>query len=285
MARKGTPVPAPPARPPRFGLLQAAVVDTDSTLRWEAGFTFNPESCTDGGVYDPCSPGVLTPAECRENIDTMPFGVWAGVKRSTAGLDLSEARARARRSLEATQSWHIARELLLGEQALASGWPNQRLTDPDSDTITDGAVSPVDALACLEQYLGQCATGQQGMIHASRQVVTHWVKDYLVTRQGGQLVTALDTIVVADAGYDGSGPGATPVPPADGAIWAYATGIVTVRLGPVEALPPEGDQAAYTPLSNDVAVFAQRLAGVAWDGCCHGAAQIDLDVCAIGGAG
>lgn len=279
-----TPVAAPPARPPRFGLIAAAPEIQDGT-RWENGYVFNPEGCVDGGVFDgSCSPQDLDFSGCRDNIETDPFVVWAGIKRSTAGMDLDEYRARARRQLEATQSFHLAREFWTGELAQLGGLEGQRLTgDPAGTDVVTLSVGPTEALACLEQYLGDCAAGQQGMIHATRQVVTYWVEKYLVTRQGGQLVTAFDTIVVPDAGYTGSAPDRSN--PVDGSVWAYATGIVTVRLGSVQTSPPEGDMnALFNISSNDVAMMAWRLAAVSHDGCCLGAAEIDLDVCRIGGA-
>jgi hypothetical protein len=279
---------APPARAPRFGLLNAAPVVEESTNRWENGLEFLPEQCADGGVFDPCGASNLDPATCRELVETQPVALWAGDKRSamnmtgTNGARLDDLRARARRQLVATESFHAAHELWTGTQAAASNWPNQVLADPASDVVTNGAGTTLDALACLEQYLGEAQAGQQGMIHATRQVVTHWVKDYLVTVQGGQLVTALGTVVVPDAGYTGSAPDGSPA--ADGSVWAYATGIVQVRLSPVMTNPPENDSAAYQVLSNTGVVFAWRLAAMSWDGCAHGAAEIDLDVCRVGGA-
>lgn len=277
---------APPARPPRLGIVNAAV-QPDDGLRWDNGFSFDPEGCADGGVVDVCVPGTISPARCADEITADPFVVWAGVKRSTMGLGSpalrDELRARARRQLEATQSFHIAEELWTGALARAKSLPNQYLATTDSDVVTNGAATPLEALACLEQYLGQAQAGQQGMIHATRQVVTYWSELGVVSRVGQQLVTALDTIVVPDAGYDGSAPDHSPA--ADGSVWAYASGIVMLRLGDVQASPPTEDAAAlYEITSNDFAAIAWRLAAYAWDGCALGAAEIDLDVCRIGGA-
>jgi hypothetical protein len=80
---------------------------------------------------------------------------------------------------------------------------------------------------------------------------------------------------------------AAPVPPADGSIWAYATSLVEVRLGPVQDFPStESDlRQVVDPSTNDYLFVAQQLAAVTFDPCCHAAAELDLPLCGIGGAG
>ena len=131
------------------------------------------------------------------------------------------------------------------------------------------------------------------MIHASRQIVTLWANAALVRVEGGVVQTINGTIVVPGGGYDGSGPAlADGQPPSDagqGAIWAYATDLVQVRLGPVQTSPPTDQledmlRSALNRDVNTVTVLAMRTAGVWWDGCCQFAAEIDADACGIGGS-
>jgi hypothetical protein len=207
------------------------------------------------------------------------------------GGNWSELQQRAIDQLLATQSKRIAEEFWTGAEARADGWDNRYLAHLASDVLSDsGAVSATVGLACLEQYLADCSGGEPGMIHAPRQVVTHWKALGLVTFENGLVRTVLQTIVVPDAGYDGSGPqqavNGAPTPAVDGSIWAYATSPVEVRLGPVDAQPaPDSVWEVVDRDTNDFTVFAQRLAMVTFDNCCHAAVEMDLPLCGIGGAG
>lgn len=214
-------VRAQPAAPPRVGLLASAVVLTGSDERWETGFAIEPEACGNGGVGDPCAPGAKTLPDGPAIIEGEPFYVWEGDKCSTLGRGAREdRRARAERQLRATESYQIAREFWRGEQIRASDWDSQFLASAVADELNEGgaALDPIDALACLEEGLGKASKGQRGMIHATRQVVTKWDEAGMLYREGPALrVTVNDTIVVADAGYDGSGPvpGAAVATPAN----------------------------------------------------------------------
>lgn len=286
-----SPVAAPPALPPRISLINSAIPGESLAdppgSRWESGYAFQPEACRVSGVTDPCDPDAMTVTDANvpDEVEGEPFVVWAGDRCSTFGFSEQDFTGRVERQLLACESYQIAQELWKGTQAKASGWPNRYLASEASDVLTSAAEDVLDALACLEQGLAQCACGQQGMIHATRQVVTHWMANTLVRREGNLLLTAMDTIVVADAGYDGSSPlGAAA---ANGSIWAYATGPVVVRRGPIEYIPVGGDwrTATATSTTNVVELRAERMASATWDGCCHLAVEINLGLCGIGGAG
>ncbi len=280
-----SPVTAPLAVPPRVGLI-ASAPPADTLERWEGGFTFLPEGCGSGsGVVDPCvsSTKILSNADNAAVVEFEPFGVWAGFSCSSFGFEANDYQGRARRLMEACESKLIAREFWTGAQAKASGWPNRFLASEDSDVLSpDGTgFSALQALACLEAGLGECSCGARGMIHATRQTVLLWSQNQLLRREGGLTLTINDTIVVADAGYDGSSP--LGAPPADGAIWAYATGMVQIRRGPVNVVPDSFSEALDRQL-NTIDFRSERLAAVIWDGCCHLAVQLDIDLCGIGGS-
>ncbi len=90
-------------------------------------------------------------------------------------------------------------------------------------------------------------------------------------------------IIIAGAGYSGSGPAdpdSDPEEPADpttetGKIWIYATGIPTVFLGPVKT-PASTEAEAMTRYINQMEVVAERSALVLNPGCCHAAVCVDL---------
>ena len=298
MARQA--VDAPPARPPRYSLLIAAPTVEDGA-RWQAGVSFAPEGCGNGGrVAVDCIGGTdgLDPAENPDWVTGDAYAVWAADQCSTFGLRARDYAGRARRQLEATQSFQIAEELwsgsLVGEPILlGSGVVNENrpLNSVDSDRVTTSAETPVEALALVVGALGRCGQGRQGMIHVTPQVLQHLIFESAVYRDGGLWYSAMGHLIVADDGYDGSGPGGEP---AGSSQFIYGTSMMGVRLGEVQMVPrldetgPDGEQigwdAAVDPATNLVTVIAQRLALVQWDRCCHIAAQVDVPVPAIGGA-
>lgn len=282
-----------PLEPPSVGSLVGSALDPIAEGRdeqdgdWQNGFEYLPEACGEGRVADPCDYDSLTHDPVDTVVEVEPWVVEKGLDCSALSFGNSRDRLaeRARRALVACESALIANEFWTGTQAQESAWPNRRLASPESDVLTAGATTPTDALACLEEGLrsldgGRC--GNRGMIHATANTVTHWTSLNLVRREGGLLLTTLGTIVIADAGYDGSGPDGQAAE--DGSIWAYATDLVEVRRGPIDIVPSDLDHAVDRDL-NTVEVAAKRIAAASWDGCSHFAVEIDLDVCDFAGPG
>lgn len=280
---------ASPAAPPRTGLIASArelkrleeSTTTDGT-RWENGFAWEPENyCSGNGVADPCANATAKTVDSNRAVQTHdPVALWAADKCST--LDRTRDRTgRVRRRLLACQSKLLAGELWNGTGAIAFGFDdNKYLASPDSNVVSDGALAEVNALACLEEALAACSCGR-AMIHATPGLMTHWRASNLVERMGNLFVTANDTIVVADAGYTGDGPDGRPA--VEGSVWAYGTDLVEVRLGAIDTWPRENDSAEGMDLSpapdNLLTYRAERLAAATWDGCCHVAVEVDVNVC------
>lgn len=268
------PVPAPLAGPPRFGLLVAANVLTDA-LRWEGGYTFVPEACGLGGTFDPCGTVAFDPDLGHPDaVENIPFGIWEGDRCSVMGADLADLRARARRALEANQSQHIAAEFWTGDQATAAGWAdNQRLAAGGGVPVAGTAVVPARAVGLLEGALAGQQGNRRGMIHVTVETLSALAAESVIRREGNLWLTPADHIVVADAGYPGTGP--TGQAAAEDAMWAFATGLVTVRMSEV-AVMPDDDRQAVDARVNSALFVASRVASAAWDGCALAAVSIDL---------
>lgn len=304
-----------PASPPTVGLIASARMPDDQGARWQGGFAYAPENCAGGGPIDPCytAPILLLDEEIRAAVNPYynpgnpggadPGGSRAGVGSKTlpsnipvvqfqpiilvAGDTCSpwerdrDYQGRARRLLLADQSRQLAREFWRGDVAQAANargaaWPNRWLADnANVDVVTSAPATPVDALACLEDALAACSP-QRGMIHCTYGTLVHWKLLGGVERVGQQMVTPNNTIVVADAGYDGSGPHGQP--PSTGSVWAYATDMVDVRLDEIQVYPDE-DAQALDRAANTFAFRAERLAAATWAGCCHAAAEINQVLC------
>jgi hypothetical protein len=223
-------------------------------------------------------------------VDGDALVLYAGDSCTAMGSANRDYLGRARRQLEASRSYQLANELWTGATAAAADpdLANRSLAAvaAESDTLTAAPASEADAMGCLEAGLADALRGQQGMVHVTPQLLIHLVGQQLVVREGTLWTTPMGHIVVADAGYDGSGPGGVA---AGASQWAYATPLVYVRTGPVQTLPDNLDDArgwaeALNRGVNDVLVWAYQLAGYRWAShCAHLAVEVDLATCAIGG--
>lgn len=274
--------------PPRVGLLATLTALGQGELRMADGIAWQPETCDLGGVFDPamCTPPQTTiePRDTEAIEEATAFGIWADDKCSTFDFDRPR-RDLARRGLLATESYQVAHEFWTGELARAAtpDWPNKYLASLDSDVLTTSPAATTHALACLEQGIAETGHGRRGMIHATPQLVTHWQAGGALRREGGLILTVLDTIVVPDAGYTGSGQYGQA--PSAGSQWAYATEVIQVRLGAIEYVADDAFSAeSVDRLSNDIVVRAQRLALIQWDHCIHAAVEVDLGLCGVGGS-
>lgn len=296
VAKGRAPIPSVPAQPPRYGLLVAAGVSPMNGVRWQEGVSWNPEECGNSGKVRVYCSGSTDPmgenGELNHNeiVTADPFAVWASDECSPFGFQARDWSGRATRQLEATQSFQIADELWNGTLQL------EALADGDSDlqtggylrdvsTITDtyeNAGTPVHALGCTEQALGECGQGRRGMIHVTPAALDALVAAQAVRIEGTQYLTPLGNVVVADAAYTGDGPGAEV---AGSTQWMYATGIIAVTLEQQAKLEPGSlDNAqnlavALNRSDNTITVRAMKLALYQWDRCCHIATEFDLAVC------
>lgn len=284
-------VEAPTPRPPRFGIVAAAPVIGDGA-DWFAGFKFNPEGCgSSGRVAVNCAGNTdqMDEAERRPQVEGDPFALYASNEcETTLGFQQADYEARARRALQTTMSYEIANEIWRGDLTQgADGLVNLPLTSLEGDVVTSGAAEPIDALACLEAGLASALKGRQGMIHITPQLLTQLKGAYVVELVGNTYMSPNGHIVVPDAGYDGSGPGVTPVP-AGNSQWAYATSLISLRLGPVDVIPntlaeARDYAAAISRPTNKIRIWATQLVAYEWDECALLQAEVFLPICAVGG--
>lgn len=293
-------ITAPPARPPLYGFLPALRDSTADDPGFRMGllgeFAWLPEACGSGGAFAVgCAPGntaLVIPAS-PGTVLGHGWVVWAGDKCSTFGTRHRDWEGLARRRLSATESFYIAQETWKGTIATAQAYNNRPLASPLSDTLTNGPAAVVNALAALEQAVATSNHGSPGLIHCTVQVLTHLVSHYAVVKSGNLWITATGNVVVADAGYDGSGPDGQA---ASATQWMYGTSLMSVRLG----IPEVGSPISFTTMreqgivnvpgrpyidwnTNDEFVLAQRPVAVQWDHCTHVAVEVSVPVGLIGG--
>lgn len=217
-------------------------------------------------------------------VTTYPFGIVASYPTLSVGrFSLDDRSSRVTHAAEVLTQKAVEHELWTADLGLSAGHLDVRyLASADAVEVSPGgaATAADHALASLEWALGQCSGGT-GVIHMTRDVAVR-LTQYLV-RDGNKLFTITGTPVIVGSGYTGSAPaGSAPVAPvtfpavpAIGAApttsWMYATGPVTVHLGPVTYIGERKDIE-----TNEVVSLAGRPAAVYWDACCHFSAEVNL---------
>jgi hypothetical protein len=280
------PIPGRRAQAPRMGLVVSAEKPAEPESVWKNGISYDVESCVVPDTpRDICSPGSFGTAQEPTTSEWEAYVVAADWTCSTFGQsDIQAAYEAARRRLMATWGFQVERELWTGTLAQAQSYPNRWLADAANVVeLSVGGLTPIEALACLTQYLAENAGGQQGMIHATPQVVTHWDQLGALHRQGNVILTKTrDDIVVAGNGYTGSNPDGDAA--SAGNVWAYATDIVEVREGETdpEDIGGQGPIPWVDPTNNRITVRAQKRALASFEGCRHAGTQIALDPCVSG---
>jgi len=298
-------VAAPPLRPPGYSLLIAArEVANEQGFRFDPyGIKWTPAACDNqiGPGPDTCdltaqedafgssiSPDVSDDCE-EQTFKAIPL--WAGYRVSAFSDDvdyqaevtildngepsrpLSGNERKALDRLAATESFQLAKELWAGAVAVAANpdLPNNYFAKAGSSSVITGVQGVPESVGVLDRELGECLFGVRGMVHVTPRLLASWVANSVVTRVGNLWVTPIGNVVVADAGYPGTAPsGSSSLNP--NYEWAFATGMVDVRLDAVQFLRGPG---SFHRRTNTYELRAQRLGAAYFDPCCVLAVQVD----------
>ncbi len=252
-------VAGPTTAPRPYGLLSVAQTIEDGDDHLSMGVEYETVGCgathaTLGECYEAAAEneamggGDLTEAERQALITGDPFAVYALETCTLVGSGgAAAAEDRARRILANGEG-----------RGIEEGFEAQLLAQADDLTPVVGEpLSPLNALAVLEEYAAD-NYGSSPTIHLPVGAVTHLGMHHLTARSN-RLETLQGALVAGGAGYgrtlalgvDGAGAEA----PA-GSRWAFVTGAVVVRRGPVEESGLVLDHAR--PASNVYHALAQR---------------------------
>jgi hypothetical protein len=187
-----------------------------------------------------------------------PFVVYAEDHCSTLGWQERDYEGRARRQLEATQSFRAAAELERGALSNAADLDNRWLSQNPTIVGAPNSQSSVGALADVEMGLAEMFAGRQSMVHVSPAILTVLVAAQALQLQGQKWMTAMGNVVVADAGYKGQPPDGGGM----GEQYIYGTAMIQYRLSPIMLVPGTLEQArahATDLATNLTTVYAERL--------------------------
>jgi hypothetical protein len=262
-----------PAAAPSTSLLTAA--RPMGEVRWDGlPIGWHPERCITTQGFSLCAPVVGLPVD-EDPGSQYTFPVAYRVRDWCTTLNGALDTERLRRQAEAVASFEVARELWTGALSAAdpgeidgTPYPNPALASAEATTVT-ATGTLAERLAALEEAARVAAKGQQVFLHLPIHMVTPIAN--LLRRVGNTLYTALDSVVIADAGYPGTGPAGT------GTTWAYATGPVQVGLGSLELIAGR-DASTVQRGINRQEIWAERPFATAFDPCVHFA----VDTAAVG---
>jgi len=284
MARSNTTlVPTAGLEVAPFGILSPATTTyNESESFWTSGITYEAADAgvvvKNGSIF---GIGSATDVTVIDNTDDkehfkiyFPFDIQASVKVSTMGTNPDDVEASAKNALDIVTQKAIEAEFWDGgiASSLTSDNNNRWLASAQSVDVTPTPGTGVKVqygLALLEQAIANASIGFQGVIHAPRDVASA----LRLEADGKTLRTSLGTPVVAGVGYSKKGPNGQPA--AAGKAWMYATGPVSVRLGPTTVTPQKLNQAVNIRI-NEIEYYADRPAAVTWATTDSYAVLIDL---------
>jgi hypothetical protein len=201
-------IQGPLATPPSMGLLAAAVKPAD--VGWELGFQWRPETCLDAEGFTPCgdTDGSGYPDPIGDDVQTY-FPPGYRVRDTCTTFNRESRIERLRRRADAVASSRIGHELWTGDTTRNApgdfkGTPvvNPYLADGNATVVTATGTT-VERLAALEEAARDASDGQQIFLHVPTHVVLPLGN--VLYRRGTTLFTPLDSVVVAEAGYPGTG--------------------------------------------------------------------------------
>lgn len=280
--------PAGKLNPAPGGLLSVADVVRHTSINgaWANGpYGWDSEACpVQLDLADFCSNAAEGTIAVSDGgpFGSWPFGIVSVYKCNTIGIKADERRKIAVRQNEAGTQKALEAELWGGYIAQASDRLKVPFLNDNSGVNVGTGVVPVEVgIAKLEQGLADCGLGVEGVLHLTRQAAQIAGSQGAIRMDSdGVLRTRLGTPVVAGVGYN---PATVPAAPKKAAVpapaklgaqpdnqWGFATGPVSVHLGPSEFI---GEN--LTIGSNLLETVAGRTAAVYWDSCCVIAVQMD----------
>ena len=271
-----TPVEDQRAALPNAVNLLASAIPGALVPNWEEGIAWRSELCPSWQGFNPCVELTEAPPAGGDLIEFYrPVAYRVSDQCTTRGG--GPDRDRLVRKATAVASYVVAQELWTGTLSdedpysvpnINDGtWgPNTSVNNRLASATANQLPAEADilgALAELEQETRAATAGQQVFLHVPIRLANRVAQN--LRRVGNELRTASDGIVVADAGYPGTGPDGT------GTGWMYGTGPVTVRLGEIKV---DDGPATVDRRTNVQTFWAARMFAATFDSCAHFAIQV-----------
>lgn len=248
-------------------------IDVDAgPARWLAGVKFHAATATTptGRRVDLCDVmGIPTPGSLGDLQSYHSFEIGMALECSMLSLERAELTAALTEAYSKWESVMVAGQLERDRFSVNSGSLASTATN-----LANGDKSLVGAFNAIEHGLAARLGNDRGIIHMPLGLLSTYVAEGLVERDGDSFRTAgVGHRVAADAGYLGVSPVTEGV--VVGQFWLYGSGAVRYR--------SESEVRYYLPFDSDQAqsrsvnvVQARRAAILAWDSTTVVAAQINF---------
>lgn len=265
------------------GLLRVATIVDDPAAHWRQGVEWQSLCPGAATTYEPCftespaasgAPPAKSGTASWRTFGATPFTVYGRVDCSAPGF-WDDAPALAADALAGSEQYEVERAFWTGAAAGVAdvAYPHLAASAQVADGLATlqlaATVAPTGSgvaasFGQFEQALAQCLDGAQGTVHVPMALVPVLADADAIHLANGSLRTLNGNLVVAGAGYPGTGPDGT------GSGWVYGTGPVWGRRSPVRVMEPSSTLNRST---NSVEALTERTYVIAYD-CCLVAAKI-----------
>lgn len=272
----------PPVQPP-YGLTNTpgTIVSLDD-LHFLGGVGVDSYPTEVPLTHDPCSSGSARIKAIGEKPPAPEFGsftvyipITCGGKGVGTEVGAQLLRNRALQAFEARESYGVELELALAPAdptrphlTGAGPWDN---AGAGLVTLGSGAVGPREALALLEQAIGE--TAQNGYIHIDPATGVMWFSYGLLEPVGAELKTKRGNTVIIGNGYIGAQPDEEEGDLADDHSWAFATGLVRVARDGATVIGNTMQSIDYS--TNEITFRAERNYVAYWDTALQVGVEVD----------
>lgn len=284
----------PPAvTPSPYGLLSAVDLRPDGETNWRLGTSWQ-DTCPQGGsTLEPCYPSApavtgssfsKSANATRTNWGATPFTIYAEVDCSAPAF-WDDKEAYVRTAFERVEQWQLERIFWTGTAAgvasavlphlaataavIEQGLGYTTTLQLAATQVTGVALAAPVALGEVENALGNCLRGVQGIIHVANDLANVLAAEGLLVRDGPRLRTWNGNLVVVGNGYPGTGPDGSD--PGLGYGWIFGTGPIFAYRGDVHVLLE--NNSALSRTDNTVRAIAERTYLLGYD-CCLIAALV-----------
>lgn len=262
-----------PPKDRSYGILTSTTPIFLEDPHWQSGIEWESDCSVEmSSTILPC-PEVTGSKEAEGGLtlcSATPFTVVGSYKCPPVGS--LDARKIASNRLKKNKEREIEEIFWTGTTSVGEISPslqggNDSCGDPPVDLTPDsGALSPVAAIAALESNIADCIPGGLGTIHVNFGVLPYLAANTLLVEKDGKYYTPSGQLIIAGAGYPGSGPG--NVAAAAGESWIFATGPVSVFHSDVFFTSSTIE--AVDRSLNNVTVYAEQTYSVVWECCLFG---------------
>lgn len=215
----GQRVEAIPGTPLPYGLVNAANLVLVDDLHELNGVVWQPLSCAEAYTTDWCvdPPPAAKTFDGLEGVEAQPVAVYAGVDCPPIGQSNAEAEMYARAALN------------MGEQRALEAWVQTQILAPAATNLTPSGPVPVATAMSLLEGTMAVDYGGIAVIHTPAGASPLLAEASQFVKEGARMLSWLGNRFALGGGYQLANVDPDGDPAANGVLWLYISGPVTIR--------------------------------------------------------